>query len=70
MKQYFIYILASSKNRTLYIGVTNDLQRRVSEHKSKIKKGFTQKYDVTKLVYFEIYFDTQIAIEREKNLKK
>lgn len=70
MKQYYIYILASSKNGTLYIGVTNDLHKRVYQHKNKEVKGFTQKYKVDKLVYYEIYFDIRIALEREKNLKK
>ena len=50
--QYYVYILASQKNGTLYIGVTNDLERRVLEHKQKINEGFTSKYDVNRLVYF------------------
>jgi putative endonuclease len=70
MKQYYIYIFASRKNGTLYIGVTNNLYRRVQEHKDKKIKGFTQKYNLTKLVYYEIYFDICSALEREKNLKK
>ena len=70
MKQYYTYILASSKNGILYIGVTNDLCRRIHQHKNKEIKGFTQKYAVDKLVYYEIYFDIRIALEREKNLKK
>jgi putative endonuclease len=65
-----VYILASRKHGTLYIGVTNDLVRRVYEHKSKIVRGFTKQYDVTKLVWFEIYDDPTNAIAREKELKK
>jgi putative endonuclease len=70
MRQYYIYILASRKNGTLYIGVTNNLYRRVQEHKDKSIQGFTQKYNLTKLVYYELYFDIRSALEREKNLKK
>lgn len=70
MKQYYVYILASRKNGTLYIGVTNNLIKRIQEHKSKLMKGFTQKYTVDKLVYYELHFDIRIALEREKNLKK
>jgi putative endonuclease len=55
LNQYYIYILASQKNGTLYIGVTNDLERRVFEHKNKINPGFTSKYNVDKLVYFEAF---------------
>lgn len=68
--QYYIYILASQKNGTLYIGVTNDLERRVLEHKQKINEGFTSKYDVTRLVYFESFQYINDAILREKRLKK
>jgi putative endonuclease len=67
---YYVYILASKIGGTLYIGVTNDLVRRVFEHKSKFVCGFTKKYDVAKLVYYEQYDDIQIAIQREKRLKK
>lgn len=70
MKQYFVYILASKKNGTLCIGVTNYLLRRVPEHKEKIIKGFTSKYNVDKLVYFETYDYIDKAIYREKCLKK
>jgi putative endonuclease len=69
-KRSFVYILASAKHGTLYIGVTSDLIRRVFEHKTKVAPGFTRKYDVTKLVYFEIFDDAMSAIEREKELKK
>ena len=70
MKNYYIYILASRKNGTLYIGVTNDLVRRVSEHKKGEVTGFTQKYHVNELVYFERYSMINDAIRREKQLKK
>lgn len=69
-KQYFVYILASQKNGTLYIGVTSDLVRRLSEHKQKATESFTQKYGVDKLVYFEQTEDVRSALEREKRLKK
>ena len=68
--QYFVYILASKIRGTLYIGMTNDLQRRVYEHKTGIKKGFTQKYGVERLVYFETFQDVNEAIKRENNMKK
>jgi putative endonuclease len=68
--QYYVYLLASQRNGTLYIGMTNDLQRRVYEHKMGIKKGFTYKYGVNKLVYFEIFKNVDEAILREKRLKK
>lgn len=70
MRQYFVYILASKKNGTLYIGVTNDIVRRVYEHKQALVKGFTKKYNVKILVYFEEIDDVWLAIQREKNLKK
>src|ERR1043165_4298207 len=66
----YVYILASQIGGTLYIGVTNDLIRRVFEHKSKFVRGFTKKYDVVKLVYYEQYDDIENAIQREKRLKK
>ena len=67
---YYVYILASKKHGTLYIGVTNDLVRRVYEHKTKAAPGFATKYGVDKLVLFEIYDDPATAIAREKELKK
>ncbi|MBX4204909.1 MAG: GIY-YIG nuclease family protein [Candidatus Doudnabacteria bacterium] len=70
MKSYFVYILASDKNGTLYIGVTGDLIRRVHQHKQKLVKGFTQKYNVDRLVYFEETSEVESAILREKQLKK
>jgi putative endonuclease len=65
-----VYILADRVGGTLYIGVTNDLVRRVHEHRSKLVEGFTKKYDVVKLVYFEQFDDPENAIKREKRLKK
>jgi putative endonuclease len=69
-RSYYVYILASRIGGTLYVGVTNDLIRRVYEHKSKSTEGFTEKYDVIKLVYFEPFDDPENAIKREKRLKK
>ena len=66
---HFVYILASRKNGTLYIGVTNNLLERVDQHKSNLVKGFTEKYGVHRLVYFEQYRDIRDAINREKRLK-
>jgi putative endonuclease len=67
---YYVYILASRRNGTLYIGVTNDLIRRVWEHREGLVEGFTKKYGVKQLVYFEIFDDINIAIDRETRLKK
>ncbi|MGE5157270.1 MAG: GIY-YIG nuclease family protein [Gemmatimonas sp.] len=69
-RQFYVYILASKIGGTLYIGVTNDLIRRVAEHRLKAVKGFTEKYDVVRLVYFEQFDDPENAIRREKRLKK
>ena len=69
-KYYYVYILASSQNGTLYIGVTNDLSRRIYEHKRHIIPGFTDKYNVDKLVYFERFDDIRDAIRHEKRLKE
>jgi putative endonuclease len=70
MKQYFVYILASGRNGTLYIGVTSNLERRLLEHKNDLNPGFTAKYHTHDLVYFEAYETSEQAINREKNLKK
>jgi putative endonuclease len=70
MNQYYVYILASKRNGTLYIGITNDLIRRVYEHKSRSIEGFTKKYNVDKLVYYEKTNDINSGIKREKQLKK
>jgi len=69
-RQYYVYILASKIGGTLYIGVTNDLVRRVYEHREKYVEGFTKKYDVAKLVYYEAHTDVAAAITREKQMKK
>jgi putative endonuclease len=68
-KQYFIYMLASKRNGTLYVGVTNDLLRRALEHKDKLVPGFTKRYGVSILVWYEIHGDINTAIEREKQIK-
>jgi putative endonuclease len=70
IRSFYVYILSSRIGGTLYIGVTNDLVRRVTEHRLKIVKGFTKKYDVARLVYFEQFDDVENAIRREKRLKK
>jgi putative endonuclease len=67
---YYVYLLASRKHGTLYVGVTNDLVRRVYEHKTKAAPGFTSRYGVDRLVWFECYDDPIAAIEREKDIKK
>ncbi|MEK9143926.1 MAG: GIY-YIG nuclease family protein [Patescibacteria group bacterium] len=67
-KQYFVYLMTNTYNTVVYAGVTNDLIRRVYEHKQEIT-GFTAKYKLTKLVYFEAYNDVQEAIKREKQIK-
>ena len=70
VKRYFIYILASKRNGTLYVGVTSNLIRRVYEHKNNLVEGFTKKYSVHQLVYFEQTEDAASAIHREKQIKK
>jgi len=66
---YYVYIVTNRKNTVLYIGVTNNLRRRVYEHKKKIVKGFSSKYNLCKLVYYEITSNIESAIRREKQLK-
>ncbi len=68
--QYYLYILANKYNGTLYIGVTNDLERRMFEHKNKLVEGFTKRYSLNRLVYFETFQYVNDAIKREKNMKK
>jgi len=68
-KQYYVYILTNKSNNVLYIGVTNDLIRRIFEHKSKVVEGFTKKYNLRKLVYYETTNNIESAINREKQLK-
>ena len=70
MTKYFTYILANQKNGTLYIGSTNDLVRRVYQHKEKSIKGFTSKYNVDQLVYFEEFDSPDFAVARERQIKK
>jgi putative endonuclease len=68
-KEYYIYIMTNKYNTVLYKGVTNDLKRRVYEHKEKLTEGFTKKYNTTKLVYYEICKEIDTAIMREKQIK-
>jgi putative endonuclease len=69
-KRYYVYLLTNWNDKVMYVGVTNDLQRRVFEHKNKLVKGFTEKYKVDKLVYFEETNDVNSALSREKEIKK
>ena len=69
-KQFYVYILASKPKGTLYTGVTSDLAKRVWEHKSKLVEGFSRKYQVDKLVYYELHDNAETAISREKQMKK
>jgi putative endonuclease len=70
MRDYYVYILASDRNGTLYVGVTNDLARRVYEHRNDLIEGFTKRYGVHRLVWFEVHGDINEAILREKRIKK
>ena len=69
MKQYYVYILTNKSNHVLYTGITNNLIKRIYEHKNKLADGFTQKYNVNKLVYYEMFEDPENAINREKTIK-
>jgi putative endonuclease len=68
MKTYYVYIMSSGR-RALYVGVTNDLERRVHEHREKLLEGFTKRYNIKHLVYFESFTDVRTAIAREKQIK-
>jgi len=68
--RYYVYLLTNWNNKVMYMGVTNNLERRLHEHKNKLVKGFTEKYNVNKLVYFEETQDVTVAIAREKEIKK
>ena len=68
-RSFYVYILASRIGGTLYVGVTNDLVRRVYEHKNRLVPGFTKRYGIDQLVYFEVYDTAYNAIQREKNIK-
>jgi len=70
MKNYYVYMLASGRNGTLYTGITSDLLKRAWEHKNKVVEGFTKEYDVNRLVYYECHDDPESAILREKQIKK
>ena len=69
-RTYYVYLLTSKNNRVIYVGVTNDLKRRVYDHKTKVVKGFTEKYIVNKLVYYGQTSDVITALSREKEIKK
>lgn len=69
-KQFYVYILASKRNGTLYIEITSGLVQRIWQHKNKMVEGFTQKYNVNKLVYYEVHPNAESAITREKQMKK
>ena len=68
-RQSFVYVLTNKYNRVLYAGVTSDLKKRVWEHREKLAAGFTKRYNVTKLVYYEMFADVRDAIAREKQIK-
>lgn len=68
-QQYYVYLLCNKNNTTIYTGVTKNLKKRIWEHKNKVVKGFTERYNLGKLVYYEIYSDPESAILREKQIK-
>ena len=70
MKNYYVYILSSKRNGTLYTGVTSDIIKRVYEHKQNVVEGFTKKYNIHMLVWYEIHDSSESAINREKQIKK
>ena len=69
-KTYYVYLITNWNNQVMYIGVTNNLERRLYQHKNKLIKGFSEKYNINKLVYFEQTNDIESAITREKEIKK
>jgi len=69
VKQFYVYIMTNKRNTVIYTGVTKDLRKRVYEHKQKLVEGFTKKYNVVKLVYYEVFSDGFSAIQREKQIK-
>jgi len=69
-RTYYVYLLTNWNNKVIYVGITNDLERRIYEHKEKLVKGFTEKYNVNKLVYYEQTPDINAALNREKEIKK
>ncbi|MDH3542338.1 MAG: GIY-YIG nuclease family protein [Desulfobulbales bacterium] len=69
-RTYYVYLLTNWNNKVIYVGITNDLERRIYEHKEKFVKGFTEKYNVNKLVYYEQTPDINAALNREKEIKK
>jgi putative endonuclease len=69
-RSYYVYLLTNWNNKVMYVGVTSDLGRRIYEHKNKVLKGFTEQYNIHKLVYFEHTSDVTAALEREKEIKK
>jgi len=68
-KQYYVYIMTNKRNTVLYTGITNDLKKRAYEHKEKLVEGFTKKYNINKLIYYEVSNDVESAISREKQIK-
>ena len=70
MKEYYVYILTNKRNGTLYVGMTDDLERRIRKHKAKEVKGFTKKYDIDKLMYFDTFENSYEALKRERQIKK
>ena len=70
MKNYYVYLLTNWNNKVMYVGMTNNLERRLYEHKNKLVNGFTKKYNIIKLVYFEETSDVNAALSREKEIKK
>jgi len=68
-KQYYVYIMTNKRNNVLYTGVISDLKRRAYEHREKLNEGFTKKYNISKLIYYEVFEDPENAIMREKQIK-